>query len=60
MSFYIFGPWGEGLGDKEHLQGNGWRTIRDVVAGRSVVAVGGTVVPGDVVQKPLDKGQCCC
>ncbi len=40
--------------------GKGWWTIQDVVAGRSVVAVGGTVVPGDVVRKPLDKWQCCC
>ncbi len=31
--------------------GNRWWMIRDVVAGRSVVAVGGTVVPGHVVLK---------
>jgi hypothetical protein len=35
--------------------GKGCRTIQDVVAGRSVVAVGETVVPGDVVRKPLDE-----
>ncbi len=56
MSLYIFGPWGEGLWDKEHLEGGkGCRTIQNVVAGRSVVAVGGTVVPGDVARKPLDE-----
>ncbi len=40
-------------------EGNGWRMIQNVVAGRSVAAVGagrgGNVVPEDVVQKPPDE-----